>query len=986
MTPSRSRPPVRRGSIIPMLAIFLFSLFAFVALAVDIGMIAVARTDCQNAADAAALTGARTLNNKPGVPTPSNVGAAGTAAQTVATTNILLNTAFTTTDLTGLEAGVYNYDPTSGLFTVPATGSGSWTNIKPPAAPSPPNGQSWTAVRTTININQPTYFARVLGYNSMPTGARAVAVHRPRDVAFVLDMTGSMSFASQFNYSNVCMNPDDLIPRFGHYANVQGNIRQSANQTNGSNEAISRNNFTITTPSGPPMVRGYFFDPVNLANPTVAAHPVTLVQDPAYPTDPTKLRPESSAFHRSNVTESGGDSTTYTPPVYDFTNYDPFANTKTEGATPAPDWYGDQTDNGSKVYPGDRTRRVDGAIYKASTSWTAGATRAAGTARELLGYGANPPTGSYFTTALQTDWSDFRDQVWEKHGYDLDIPKYRAWKATAANAAGANNPGDPADYEADMGGVNNVLLPAADRFKGYSMGPGYWGKTFFMWPPDPRADRDWRLKFFQRTNGSAFDPQGDSRASTTGAGNIEGVNEVLFRNGSGITMSDIGSTTTPTWRVNYPAVLAWLKQAGTPQVLPPNLRAGRVVYYTSIPDTVVAGGGDARQELDKVFWKNYIDYVLGWNYNSTGNLYGAGDSWSAAARSLYQSDIRTYQYQWEQAAGIPASKPYMNYRDSPMRPRLHFWFGPLSMMDFVCLGGGTNWTAGTIYEAQSWQLKAAMNSVLDDVRNNHPNDSVGMAMFAASQHIDPRVPMGQSLTNFTALKNALFYPRSLLTAINGGDTTTELRPYNAGFGGYSDVEIPNAVGSTDPNTGLALAFNLLSPSTSLPAAKYGTVKGRRGASKIVIFETDGVPNTYRTMTFNQAGYNSYYTIGGSSGNIGNGNATVMTEAKNIVTQMVRPMATTTSGNSGLGLPNTPCRVYPIAFGDLFDTNLAPTATFRGTALQFMVDCAAIGGTGPAAGPLPPDQIITGQYQDRINNMKACMERIFSSGVSVTLIE
>ena len=23
-------------------------------------------------------------------------------------------------------------------------------------------------------------------------------------------------------------------------------------------------------------------------------------------------------------------------------------------------------------------------------------------------------------------------------------------------------------------------------FQGYSMGPGYYGKTFYMWPPDPR--------------------------------------------------------------------------------------------------------------------------------------------------------------------------------------------------------------------------------------------------------------------------------------------------------------------------------------------------------------------------------------------------------------------------------------------------------------------------------------------------------------------
>ena len=51
---------------LPLLAVSVISLFAFVALAVDLGMLAVSRTQCQNSADASALTGCRTLNNKPG--------------------------------------------------------------------------------------------------------------------------------------------------------------------------------------------------------------------------------------------------------------------------------------------------------------------------------------------------------------------------------------------------------------------------------------------------------------------------------------------------------------------------------------------------------------------------------------------------------------------------------------------------------------------------------------------------------------------------------------------------------------------------------------------------------------------------------------------------------------------------------------------------------------------------------------------------------
>ena len=53
----------RRGTIVPIMALCVTGLFGFVALAVDLGMLAINRTECQNAADAAALAGARQLNN-----------------------------------------------------------------------------------------------------------------------------------------------------------------------------------------------------------------------------------------------------------------------------------------------------------------------------------------------------------------------------------------------------------------------------------------------------------------------------------------------------------------------------------------------------------------------------------------------------------------------------------------------------------------------------------------------------------------------------------------------------------------------------------------------------------------------------------------------------------------------------------------------------------------------------------------------------------
>jgi hypothetical protein len=404
--------------------------------------------------------------------------------------------------------------------------------------------------------------------------------------------------------------------------------------------------------------------------------------------------------------------------------------------------------------------------------------------------------------------------------------------------------------------------------------------------------------------------------------------------------------------------------------------------------------------LDKVFWKNYINYVLGYSLTSSAYLYGQADSWSADAVSINTASPGLLQYSWD--SGTIA--PYMNYSDSPLRPRLHMWFGPLSMVDFITgvAAGSQNWMPGTCHEAQCWQLKVAMNSVISAVQNNHPNDTLGMVMFSAQANNGPRVAQGQ---NYTALQNALWYPLSLLPTINLGNSTTSITseecPYTTSFGNaLAGNEIPNAQGSTDPNTGFTYAFKLLSASDKLSSTTYGTA--RRGASKMVIFETDGVPNTYRCTTSSTAGmvpttlgYDTYYpTSTYCSSQQADGDSTTMTYAQNVVKQITLPMAaagsSSSTANSGLSLPNAPAYVYPIAFGDLFDTTLAPNASFRPTALDFLGQVAKNGNTGytgttPSSSP-PSGQIITGDYSTRISLLQTCFQDILQSGVTVALIE
>ena len=54
----------RRGAIVPLTALSLIALLGFVALAIDLGLLMIARNQCQNTADSAAMAGARALNGE----------------------------------------------------------------------------------------------------------------------------------------------------------------------------------------------------------------------------------------------------------------------------------------------------------------------------------------------------------------------------------------------------------------------------------------------------------------------------------------------------------------------------------------------------------------------------------------------------------------------------------------------------------------------------------------------------------------------------------------------------------------------------------------------------------------------------------------------------------------------------------------------------------------------------------------------------------
>ena len=69
--------------------------------------------------------------------------------------------------------------------------------------------------------------------------------------------------------------------------------------------------------------------------------------------------------------------------------------------------------------------------------------------------------------------------LWELDGYSA----YAGGKPDTSGTGSVPQVWLQADYSAPSSPPVNGSLP----FNGYTQGPGYYGKTFFLWPPDPRT-------------------------------------------------------------------------------------------------------------------------------------------------------------------------------------------------------------------------------------------------------------------------------------------------------------------------------------------------------------------------------------------------------------------------------------------------------------------------------------------------------------------
>ncbi len=198
-------PARRRGAVLPLFALALVALIGFLALAIDIGIIAVAETQSQSAADNAALAGARALTGATG----GNTSNATTTAQQAAAINPIMSQTLTSSQV-AVQHGAYHYDYSSLTFTPQF----------PPVAPD-----TYNLTQVTVTPNVSSYFARVFGLTAFNIQATATAAYRPRDVAVVLDFSGSMNNETDLwncesylgNLVNTPNNTDSVYPQWGVY-------------------------------------------------------------------------------------------------------------------------------------------------------------------------------------------------------------------------------------------------------------------------------------------------------------------------------------------------------------------------------------------------------------------------------------------------------------------------------------------------------------------------------------------------------------------------------------------------------------------------------------------------------------------------------------------------------------------------------------------------------------------------------------------------
>lgn len=194
----------RRGIVIVLTGFALVVVFAFVALSVDTGRMVLTETEMQNACDAAVLAAAQEIN-----------AAVYAAGQGQGSANIDANSVA----VAAARLMAQNVAEANGIYVDPATdvkfgrrrynaSSGTWVTEW---GLTPYNVVQVTARKTNSDVNAPDgelplAFGWAVGRSQVPLQTKATAFIEARDLAVVIDYSGSMNYDSNLVQSDLPLN------------------------------------------------------------------------------------------------------------------------------------------------------------------------------------------------------------------------------------------------------------------------------------------------------------------------------------------------------------------------------------------------------------------------------------------------------------------------------------------------------------------------------------------------------------------------------------------------------------------------------------------------------------------------------------------------------------------------------------------------------------------------------------------------------------
>ncbi len=212
MSVPRHRPPSRRsiattrtGGILLFGTVLLVALLGFVALAIDVGYIYVARHQLRTAADAAALAAAGALGDG------GDIEAAKLAAVSIASQNEVDGSPVTIDPNQDVIPGRYEYSAETGQWTF-VPWAEPYDAVKVVARRTGSGSSFGASADGPIGL----LFARLLGFDTVDVAASAIAKFQARDIALVIDLSGSMTYDSALIHENkLDINIEDIWTALG---------------------------------------------------------------------------------------------------------------------------------------------------------------------------------------------------------------------------------------------------------------------------------------------------------------------------------------------------------------------------------------------------------------------------------------------------------------------------------------------------------------------------------------------------------------------------------------------------------------------------------------------------------------------------------------------------------------------------------------------------------------------------------------------------